>query len=78
MAALKKHGEGARLAKMVSRDTATLISILSNLVQEEQRREKRVSDNETIRLAVIEAIEARSKNPMAELKRESARARTRK
>jgi len=52
---------GKRMAKMVSPSTAELIRELAQLVADEQRRESRVSDNEVIRLAVVESIETRAR-----------------
>jgi len=54
------------MAIMVSHETRELISILADLIKEEQRRERRVSDNEAIRLAMIEAIEAAGRRTLAD------------
>lgn len=52
---------GKRMAKMVSPGTADMIRVLARMVAEEQHRDSRISDNEVIRLAVVESIEARTK-----------------
>lgn len=47
------------MAKMVSSETARLISELGELIRVEQNRESRVSDNDVIRIAVMESIKDR-------------------
>lgn len=56
----RKSSPGAkRLAKMVTSDTASLIDKLSDVLSEERQMESRVSDNDTIRTAVLEALSSR-------------------
>lgn len=55
----KSKSAGKRMAKMVSSDTARLINELAELIRVEQNRESRVSDNDVIRIAVMESIKVR-------------------
>ena len=55
----KKTALAKRLAKMVTSETAELIDRLSEALRKERHMEGRVSDNDTIRTAVLEAIESR-------------------
>lgn len=51
-----------RMAKMVTADTAAFIDHFSDLLSVERNMESRVSDNDTIRTAILEALESRGTN----------------
>lgn len=55
----KKKSDAKRLAKMVSTDTHALVDRLSDALTKERNMEGRVSDNDTIRTAVLEALKSR-------------------
>jgi hypothetical protein len=55
----KTAAEPKRLAKMVTADTAALIDRFSDVLAEERDMQSRVSDNDTIRTAILEAFKTR-------------------
>lgn len=55
----KRLSAPKRLAKMVTDDTGALINRLSAVLSDERDMESVVSDNDTIRTAVLEALKKR-------------------